>query len=300
MTESGPSPLSSNLIPDFVVCGNVVRDITPSGWIPGGTAVYAAAVARALGRRVGVVTTAPVEVVEAGLGPDIAVARADAREATAMENVYTPAGRVQFLRTPGEPIPAGVLPAGWEAAQVTLLGPVYHEVDARLAARFQGRLGVCAQGFLRQAGTDGRVMVMSPESWNAEPVLQHARALFLSEEDLLGGTEASIPRAWIEAVPITVLTAGWRGARVHANGRWHSVPAVPVDEVNPTGAGDSFAAAFMVADDEGAGPIQAARFAAAVASFTVESEGPRTPTRDEALARMRSAFGVSCGRAPWP
>ena len=56
MTDSALSTQHSALVPDFVVCGNVVRDIVPGGWAPGGTAVYAAVVARGLGRRVGVVT----------------------------------------------------------------------------------------------------------------------------------------------------------------------------------------------------------------------------------------------------
>jgi len=68
-------------VPDFVIAGNVVRDIVPGGWEPGGTAVYAAAVAYGLGRRVGVVTAAPADVVAAGLPADVAVARANAAEA---------------------------------------------------------------------------------------------------------------------------------------------------------------------------------------------------------------------------
>src|SRR5215218_9778093 len=107
-------------VPDFVIAGNVVRDIVPGGWEPGGTAVYAAAVAYGLGRRVGVVTAAPADVVAAGLPADVAVARADAAEATSYENVYTAAGRVQYLRAPGAAIPPETLPAGWADAPAAL------------------------------------------------------------------------------------------------------------------------------------------------------------------------------------
>jgi sugar/nucleoside kinase (ribokinase family) len=289
MTHSVLSPQSSVLAPDFVICGNVVRDVTADGWAPGGTAVYAAAVARGLGRRVGVVTAAPVDVVEAGLAADVAVARADVAEATSYENVYIPTGRIQYLRAPGSPIPVTTLPEAWEPAPIALLGPVYHEVTPELAARLRGSVGVCAQGFLRRAGPDGRVGLMPPEQWDALPLLRRAAVLFLSEEDLAGGTRRAVPESWLAAVPVTVLTAGWRGARVYTNGRWLSVPAIPVDEVDPTGAGDSFAAAFMVARDEGADPVEATRFAAAAASFTVEAHGHQSPARDAVRARMSRA-----------
>ena len=290
MAHAAPRTPHAAQVPDFVICGNVVRDIIPGGWTPGGTAVYAAAVARGLGRRVGVVTAAPLDVVEAGLPEDVARARLDVPEATAYENLYTAQGRVQYVRAAGAAIPAALVPAAWAEARVVLLGPVYHEVGPELAARFRGSVGVCAQGFLRHAAADGRVGLLPPEAWDALPVLRHAAALFLSEEDLAGGVE--VPGEWLRAVPVTVLTAGRHGARVHAEGRWQSVPAYPAEEVDPTGAGDSFAAAFMVARDEGADPYDAAEFAAAVAAFAVEARGPQSPTPAAVAARLGSRFQV--------
>jgi sugar/nucleoside kinase (ribokinase family) len=265
-----------------------VRDVLPGGWAPGGTAVYAAAVARGLGRRVGVVTAAPEDVVAAGLPPDVAVARADVAHATSMENIYTPEGRIQFIRAPGSPIPPDTVPPAWRASRVVLLGPVYHEVSEALAAAFTGSAGVCAQGFLRHAAPDGRVQLLPPQDWDALPLLRRARVLFLSDEDLAQAPNREVPPAWLAAVPVTVMTLGWRGARVHADGRWFEVPALPVEEIDPTGAGDSFAAAFMVALDEGATPEDAALFAVAAASFTVEAPGHVSPSRADVLARMRA------------
>ena len=184
---------------DFVICGNVTRDRTPDGWAPGGTAVYAAAVARGLGRRVGVVTAAPVDVVAAGIAPEVAVARADVPEATSFENIYTADGhRVQYLPAVGTPIPPETLPPAWADAPVVLLGPVFHEVSPALAERFSGSVGVCAQGFLRQTDVNGRVTLMAPDAWDALPVLRHTRVLFLSEEDLAGAPDRAVPPAWLK------------------------------------------------------------------------------------------------------
>jgi sugar/nucleoside kinase (ribokinase family) len=166
-----------------------------------------------------------------------------------------------------------------------------------------GSVGVCAQGFLRRAAADGRVSIMLPNDWDALPVLRHARVLFLSEEDLGGGASPAVPAAWLAAVPITVLTAGRRGAQVWSDGRRHSIPACPAAEVDPTGAGDSFAAAYMIALDEGADPVEAAHFAAAVAAFVVEAPGPQAPTRAAVAARQglrTEDSGLTSARQPDP
>jgi sugar/nucleoside kinase (ribokinase family) len=69
------------------------------------------------------------------------------------------------------------------------------------------------------------------------------------------------------------LTEGGRGARVYARGRCFRVPAFRCPELEPTGAGDVFAASFLVALGEGQEPLDAAQFAACAASFAVEAPG---------------------------
>ncbi len=272
------------MTPDFVVAGNVARDVTPTGWQAGGTALYAAEVARGLGRRVGLITSATADVVSA-LPGDIAVVRHPAAVSTSFENIYTPSGRRQYLRAKGEPIPAALVPEAWTRAAVVLIGPVYHEVDSAVAGRFHGSVGVCAQGFLRRVEADGRVRPLPPHVWDAAPMLRHARALFLSEEDIaLDGGDA--PAAWAALTPIVVITDGPNGARIHAEGVWRHVPAFPAHDVDPTGAGDAFAAGFLIALDEGADPWKAARFGAAAAAFVVEAVGATRPDRRAVEARI--------------
>jgi len=70
------------------------------------------------------------------------------------------------------------------------------------------------------------------------------------------------------------------------------IPAFSVDEVDPTGAGDSFSAALTVALLEGMNLPDAGRFANAVGALAVTRKGPMegAPTRAEVdqLLRMRS------------
>ena len=50
-------------------------------------------------------------------------------------------------------------------------------------------------------------------------------------------------------------------------------PPLDAQELEPTGAGDVFAASFLVALGEGQEPLDAAQFAACAASFAVEAPG---------------------------
>jgi sugar/nucleoside kinase (ribokinase family) len=63
------------------------------------------------------------------------------------------------------------------------------------------------------------------------------------------------------------------------------IPPRPADEIDPTGAGDVFATAFMIRYQETGDPVQSARFANITASFGVEAPGiAGIPTRDQVLA----------------
>jgi sugar/nucleoside kinase (ribokinase family) len=80
-------------------------------------------------------------------------------------------------------------------------------------------------------------------------------------EILTGSTEPARLREL--GVPEVLLTLGSRGAVVVTRKRAEAVPAVQVDGfLDPTGAGDVFAAAYLVARAGGAEPVEAARSAA--------------------------------------
>jgi sugar/nucleoside kinase (ribokinase family) len=67
------------------------------------------------------------------------------------------------------------------------------------------------------------------------------------------------------AVPEVVVTLGSRGSLVLAGGRLQRVAAAPVaGEVDPTGAGDAFAAAYLASRATGHRPGAAARRATAL------------------------------------
>ena len=97
-------------------------------------------------------------------------------------------------------------------------------------------------------------------------VLRNVSILKLAEEEaeaLVGEPDEDALRSL--GVPEVVLTQGSRGSLVLADGKLAQVPARAVDgETDPTGAGDAFAAAYLVSRSTGHAPTAAARRATAL------------------------------------
>ena len=94
---------------------------------------------------------------------------------------------------------------------------------------------------------------------------------------------------WKGLAPVFIYTRGRGGADIHYGGEWHHIPAFEAQEVDPTGAGDVFAAAYMVRLSETSDVLESARFASCAASFCVEAEGTAgIPRRAQVEARLTS------------
>jgi sugar/nucleoside kinase (ribokinase family) len=134
---------------------------------------------------------------------------------------------------------------------------------ATLAALARGRrVSFDGQGLVRPDRTGPLELdaAYDPE------ILRHVSVLKLAEEEarvLVGEPDEAALRSL--GVPEVVVTLGSRGSLVLAEGRLERVAARPVDgEVDPTGAGDAFAAAYLVSRASGHAPAAAARRATAV------------------------------------
>jgi sugar/nucleoside kinase (ribokinase family) len=255
--------------PDFLVIGHVAKDVVPGGWRLGGTAAYASVQATRLGLRAAVVTSAPGSIDLAALLPGVEVHRVPSRRATTFRNCYHDGHRSQFLLAQARSLALTDVPDAWRTAPIVILGPVCSEVPPEATSLFpQSLLGVSAQGWLRELGPQQRV---TRRAWPDSPSWQAAAALFVSEDDLDGDT-GSLDR-WTATFPVVAYTQSSRGACLHVNGRWSHIDAFPEREVDPTGAGDIFATAFLARLSETSDLALAARFAAAAASIAVSREG---------------------------
>ena len=255
---------------DYLVLGHITCDVTPDGFRLGGTATYATLTARALGLRVGVVTSWGAEI---PLGPlsDIPMVSYPAEHSTTFENIQTANGRIQYVHHNAPLINLNLIPDVWRTASIVHMGPILQEVEPALVRHFPTALiGVTPQGWLRSWDGDGRVHRCEwPEG---SFVLQRAGAAVISVEDVEGDENRIEEMA--ASCRILAVTEAHQGARLY----WHGDvrrfrPPIVYDELDSTGAGDIFATAFFTRLYTTRDPCEAARFATQLAAYSVTRPG---------------------------
>ncbi|MFN0145211.1 MAG: carbohydrate kinase family protein [Dehalococcoidia bacterium] len=240
--------------------------------------------AQALGAAVTLVTTLSSEYDRAALD-GLTVISAPAPANPRYSNSYDRNGRrTQVLSETGEPLEAALrsMPAD---ADVLIVAPAYHEMKTMPACR-SNISGIALQGLLRTTDAAGRVSP-HPDAWGqVRRFLAPGRFVFFSEEDT---AEPEKLAAAIAASGATVfLTRAERGATLFRSHIRRQFPAIAADALEPTGAGDCFATAFLVRFAECEDIETAARFAIAAGSVAVERVGgpAAVPTRELVEARL--------------
>jgi len=254
---------------DYLVIGHVAHDLTPEGPRLGGTAAYSALTAQALGLRVGILTAHGPETSLAPL-EDIPIIAIESPNSTIFENIYTEQGRIQYLRAQATRLDFNYVPDVWRQASIVHLGPIANEVDAVLPDGFSpSLLGLTPQGWMRQWDSECRV---SRSEWQAaDTALARAGAVVISREDVNGDDELIEHMA--HQTHILVVTESAAGAVLYWNGDRRRFRAPKVTEVDATGAGDVFAAAFFTRLAATRDPWEATRFATMLASCSVTRPG---------------------------
>ena len=254
---------------DYLVIGHVAHDLTPTGPRLGGTVAYSALTARALGMRAGIVTSSGPETSLEPLN-GIPVIALQSPQSTTFENIYTENGRVQYLRAQAARIDFDSVPETWRRAPIIHLGPLANEMNASLPNGFSpGLLGITPQGWMRTWDADGLV---SPREWTDNgAALAQAGAVVISREDVGGNDE--VIEHFAHQTSVLAVTEGAAGAVLYWHGDRRRFRAPEVKEVDATGAGDVFAAAFFVRLLTTRDPWEATRFATLVASRSVARVG---------------------------
>lgn len=254
---------------DYLAIGHVAHDLTSNGPRLGGTVAYAALTARALGMKAGIVTAVGKETSLDAL-EGIPVISIDSPHSTTFENIYTAEGRTQYLRSQAPVINFNEVPLAWRGASIIHLGPIANEMDSILPDDFSpALLCVTPQGWMRQWDPEGLVSLKGWE--NADMVLKNAGAMVISREDVNGDNEMIEHLA--HQTRMLVVTEGAEGCILHWHGDRRRFRAPEVNEVDATGAGDVFAAAFFVRLLNTRDPWEAARFATLLAARSVTRPG---------------------------
>jgi len=262
----------------LAIIGHLTRDVTVNGYAIGGAVSYSGVAARRLGAEVTVLTRAHPHDVSILEREGIQVINLPTDVYTTFVNVYHKEVRTQQLLSVAGPILAKHVPPEIYDADLLLLAPVAQEVDPAIAALARNYLAATPQGWMREWDDKG---VVSAVPWHCSGrVLPYLDSIIFSHLDLIG--DLSILPTIIDTVPLVAITKAARGCVLYHQKRRCQVHTRPAREVDATGAGDTFTAAFLMEIMRGKSPLEAAYFANVTASLSIESVGLKAiPTRSQ-------------------
>jgi len=277
-------PSSENAPIEYLTIGHLTKDLDVNGYTLGGTAAYASLTAHAFGLKAGLLTSCDPDLNMDSLA-NINIFRKKSINSTTFENMEQPDGRMQVLHKTAEPINPEDIPELFYSAPIVHLGPVANEVDPLMIDAFSVEtfLGVTPQGWMRHRGDDGKITV---RTWQPpQIVVDRANAIVISIEDV--GSDETIIQEYANHFPLLVVTEGYNGARVYWHGDVRHFSAPKVKVLDPTGAGDIFAAVFFIRMQATRDPWGAAASAVNLASQSVTRKGLLgIPTPEEVQSNL--------------
>lgn len=238
--------------------------------------------AHALGARVTLLTTLTASFDRACL-EGLEVPQFSAAFLPRYANSYDGAGnRTQMLLSTGEPLDLDDI--HFEAMpDVVIVAPAYHEFATPpvIPARFTA---VDLQGPLRNV--EGETVRSHPQPRKvADQFVRADEYVFFSEEDAPDAEGLGRYAANLGAT--VILTSGYKGATLFSGGEERHLEALLADSVDPTGAGDCFATAFMVRLAETGSLDAACAFGLAAGALCVGGIGlAGVPSRERVEQRL--------------
>ncbi len=264
----------------YLCIGHSCHDLMNGKNILGGTTSYSSIVVKQLGWEVGVLTSvgSDFEFFDVFEKQNIPFHNKLAEKTTVVVYIYEGSNRIQFIHARAVTLFPEVVPAEWLNVPVVQFSLISDEADFSLLKTFPNALvGVTIQGWLRKWDEKGRVSA-KPMDWTQ---LKAANLVIMSDADIQG-FEYAIPEI-ASYVDVLVMTQGANGATVFNDGKEFHFPSYPIVEVDSTGAGDVFTAAFMVKYAETKDIALASGFAHSAASFVVEGIGINNLTEIERI-----------------
>jgi sugar/nucleoside kinase (ribokinase family) len=270
--------------PDLVVVGHLTHDRIVRGSqedaCMGGVPAHFGLTVAALGLSTGVVTTVGPDLdpdhlrVLHAAGIDLTGVRIGQSPTTTFVNIYEAGQRVQECPAVADGIGPDDVPAAYEKARAVHLGPLMGEIDPAVVDRFpHARISLDVQGLVRRR--KGRQVLSKALDRDTLPRRLDVIKLGEDELELATGTTDVVEgseRAVELGASMSIVTMGVHGSHVY-DGRHHDIPAFPVEEVDPTGAGDAYMAGFLDALLADRDVPECGRFAAACGALCVTSVG---------------------------
>jgi len=180
-----------------------------------------------------------------------------------------------------------------------LLAPVLYELDAgevaHLISSSFGEVFLDPQGLLRRLGNDGKVEHFCERDIFRKLVssVDFVKPNELEAEVITGfQDEIKSARKLVEwGARVAVVTLGEKGSVACDRESCFSIPAYKTQAVDPTGAGDVYAGAFLAEYNRTRDLGSSCLYASAAASIMVESVGPDFPVADGEVRRRARLIG---------
>ena len=250
--------------------GHCCHDLVDKSFILGGSASYSSLLAKTWGQDASLLTSVgkdflfqyPFE----KLG--IKFHNVHAEQTTVFQNQYINNDRIQHLKSRASTITLDSHSLIPEDFQIVQYCPIADEIAYDLLLAFPKSLKVASiQGFLRQWNSNGLVSLKEMNwAW-----LKHMDIVILSTEDI-----AEAPHYLdliIEQCEHVVVTDNEHGATVYYKKETYHYPSIKTDMVDATGAGDTFATAYVIDYYKNKSINSACSFAHSAASCIIENIG---------------------------
>lgn len=166
------------------------------------------------------------------------------------------------------------------SSRIIHVAPIAGEISSEVVRTLRAKtdmLSLDPQGFLRQFDAEGRTRL---KKWKADGVLEQVdvyKSSLREAEAVTGKRNAKTAMETLENIGIktVIITLGEEGALLRFDKTSHRIPAFsPGKLVDPTGAGDVFAGAFLAECLHKKDLLWCACVGSAAASFKVETFGP--------------------------
>ncbi len=271
---------------NYLLIGTATKDLhTDNSFTIGGTVTYATVVVKKLGWRPVVITAVEPTFEPIPYLRDVTWHKLPSPVTTTFRNEYDEHGnRHQTIGPIGRKINSSEISEACRQATIVHLCPLAQELKPNIVSIFNtSLLGATPQGWMRRWDEQGRVSL--GDWYGAAEVLPQLNASVISIEDVEGNW--SIAENWAAQTETLIVTEGEQGCTIFNRGNRVRVPPRPSYPIDPTGAGDVFAAAFFIRYYETASLWESARFANITASMAIERSGPEgAPDRQEIEAYM--------------
>jgi sugar/nucleoside kinase (ribokinase family) len=272
----------------------------------GGSPTYVSLSARKLGTDVGVISKvgddfpeAYVRLLKRNEIVLFGLKRIEGSVTTSFRLEYANEHRRLLLRSRAPPILPEDVPQGFKADTIHVAS-IADEISSEVVNALHKKANVLSldpQGFLRKFDAKGKV---SLKHWRANEVLEQVDVYKSSVNEIRAvAEEKNMKKAMNKVrdfgVKVVIVTLGKKGAALSFENTFNRIPAFPPRKlVDPTGAGDVFAGAFLAEYLHKKDPLWCACVGLAEASFKVETHGPLFHNGKEAILERANDLFEKC------